>query len=359
MTAKNAPKEPLKAFGPNGTVVALSYDGGKRWGATPAARKAAEEAAQPKARVYTRRIAAVLPAQGPTPSWTRRIATSFGPLADAGILAGWGPLASLLESERGLLDAIVVPYGAIPGTAADVVAVLAELRAVAPRIFVDIDSTVVRSRDDLETIQGLVREADAVILPNELVAQTLRKFNPNTFCVPPTIDPARWSGLHREPSPDGRVRVALQPGGDRFAAEAVEWIRARYPERVEVVADEWAARSPVDDPAFYVGIDVLVVGAPASRTTLDNANLLPAMHSGCCVVVDGAYNRTVLHGHSGILVTAKGPSAWRKEMQHAVTDGRTRGKMQRGARERARLFAGRVLLNRLALPYRVMIPEAK
>ena len=337
-----AKKEPLKSYNPDGNVIATSFDGGVSWSGKPTPEP------EPVLRQYSRRIAALMPDHGPAPSWERRIAASFAPLADAEILTGWGPLAELLAMpDDRSLDALV-----ITGSQAlelDLVAI----ETKAKTLVIDLDTSDLVDRSRLSELAELIKRVDAVLLPSDLLAMSLRAYNPNVFCVPPVLTESLWTGAKREAKP-GVIRLALQPTGDRHLLDAIRFVKERYGEKLEVFDDDWRARSPLDEPGFYTTIDVVAVGPVPNRVHLTNQNLLGPMAAGCLVLADLAYNRTIQHDHSGVLV-ATGPSPWRKALVSAIEDSRKRLKLGQGARARVRHFTGRAQLNRLALPYRTLI----
>jgi len=339
--------EPLKSYGPDGEIIAFSYDGGDKWVQVPKNKKD-----KPLMKEYVYKIGAVAPVNGSTPSFERRIVNSFAPLGDAHILAGWGPFPHIQNLAQGSLDGIVIPFGTIEPS--EMPEAIELLRKVARKIFVDIDSTIVNDRSFFKTIVETAKSADALLVPTDPIAMMLRSYNANTYCIPPTINASIWRGVKREPY-NGPVRIAVQHTSDRHIQDAVSWMMEKYKDQVVVVTDEWQTRSIYDDADFYTHIDVVIAGSPPDREQSTPSAVLPAMVGGCCIVGDVSYSRTLMHGHSALLVAEKGPSPWRKQLSHAVTDSRTRVKMQAGARERSRLFTGRTLLNRLALPYRVVL----
>ena len=345
--------EPLCSFGPDGTIIALSYDGGRRWVQTP---QGDGKKAAPVLRQYTRRVAALAPIEVFTPSWRRRVQTSFSPLADAGILAGWGPEAELLALEPDAVDGVLLPFQTLVTEVADPAGLITAMKAKNAKIFLDLDAQTISDRSQLDLMVELTKLADSVLVPNDLVAASLRKFNARAFAVPPALQEELWRGASR-PKHEGPLRIAIQPTADKFVRESVEWAAQKYANQVEIVNDLWEERDPIDEPAFYREIDILVVGGPQNRMHQTNACLLGAMMAGCCIVASGLYNRTLAHNHSGMLVAQKGPSPWRQALTRVITDGRLRLKLQKGARERARHFTARTQLSRLSLPYRVVIPE--
>lgn len=344
-------KDPLKAYDAEGNIIALSYDGGEQW--SQAAQRKGKKKEQMKE--YTRKIAAIMP-DNPSPSWYRRIANSFAPLGELNILAGWGPISNVLRLEPGSLDAIVIPYGSIDTTVEPLEVTIAAFRSIAKVIFMDIDTHTIQDREEYPKMIEAVKLVDALLVPTDLIAMGFRKFNANTFTVPPTIDISIWKGAHRDPN-TGPIRIAVQPSADRWVGETMAWAKEKWGEKITIIEDDWENRHPADEPAFYLNVDVVVVGAPSHKNQVSNASLLGPMTAGCMIVCDGAYNRTINHAHSGSIVAGRGPSPWRREMTHAIDDNRTRMKMQAGARKRAEMFVNRTQLSRLSIPYRVMIPE--
>ena len=342
-------KEPLKAFGPDGTIIAYSYNGGTKWSQVPV-----KKSEKVKNRSYTRRIAAVLPLGGITPSFERRIINSFAPLADANILAGWGPLGEIMTLSENALDGIVLPYGAIPFE--ETSEAIVKLKEVGKIVYLDIDSSVIANRAEFSNMVECIKRADAIIVPSDSIANTLRKFNSIIFSVPPTVNVANWLGKRRVAVP-GVIRIAVQPTANKWVHETMEWAQEKWGDKITYQLDDWENRSVVDDPEFYTNIDIVVVGPPVNRHESTNQCLLSPMMAGCMIIADGAYSRTINHMHSGIVVSASGPSPWRKEFTHAITDSRTRIKMQAGARQRVESYISRSLLSRLAMPYKRMIKE--
>lgn len=343
-------KDPLKAYGANGEIIAYSYDGGKQWGQVVPKGKKKEPT-----REYTRKIAAIMP-DNATPSWHRRIGNSFAPLNNLNILAGWGPIAHILSLEPESLDAIVIPYGSIDTSIEPIETTIKALRQIAKVIFMDIDTNIIKDRSQYDDMINAVRLVDGLLVPTDLIAMGFRKFNANTFTVPPTVEINFWKGAHREPN-TGPIRIAVQPTSDQWVANSMIWAKDRWGDKITIIEDLWEERFPNEDPDFYLNVDVVVVGAPEMKNQTSNASLLAPMTAGCMILCDGAYNRTINHGHSGSIVAGRGPSPWRRELTHAITDNRTRMKMQAGARKRAESYINRSLLAQLAIPYRVMIPE--
>jgi hypothetical protein len=335
-------KEPLKAFGPDGKVEAYSYNGGDNWSKVP------KKEPKPKLKEYKYNIAAISPVnyeKGNNPSFERRIINSFAPLGDINILAGWGPLPEVLSIAPNSLDAIVVPFGSIGNTEEDIKNIIQDLRKIAKKIFLDLDMNY--SKSDIPLLVSSVSSVDAVLVPSDQSVMGLRKYNANTYCVPPTINNEIWKGATRKQNEV--VKIAVQPTQDRHVKDAIKWMADKYP--VELYEDDWENRSIYDEPDFYTGMDVVIVG-DAGRT---NTAILSPMIAGCCIIANVSYSKAIMHNHSGILVAQRGPSAWRKEFSHIALDSRTRTKMQAGARERSRLFTGRSLVSRLAMPYRVVL----
>lgn len=342
--------EPLKSYGPNNQIQALSYDGGIKWSAVPV------RPGPPQLKEYTRRIVAVVPKSGATPVFLRRIGTSFEPLRDADILTGWGSLEQVLLTPKGEIDAIILPYETAREYGDDLENVIAQLRKISPLIYADLDDAPGHAPSALTAMMTLISNVDVVMAPSDLIGISLRKYVQNIYTVPPTIDPRHWANFSHHMN-SGKVRVAVQPSNDRFANEAVQYVQERMGDRLEIVVDRWFERLPEEDPKFYRDIDIVVIGAPDGGNRYTNNCLLSPLAAGCAVLADKAYNRTIISGHSGILVAKPGPAMWRQELYHLCTDRAYRVKMMAGARQRSRLFVNRVHLNRLALPYRMHIKE--
>lgn len=350
---KTAPRanEPLRAFGAENQLIGLSYDGGKTWSQVPIRKQDKLEAP------YTRRIAALLPEQGPTPAFQRRMATSLKPLKDANILVGWGTRQTILKQGTDSLGAIIIPIGSVTDQPEDVPALMTSLRGIAPCLFVDLGDRSEIVRAQMPTVMALAEAADALLVPTESIGLLLRKHNANTFTIPPTIDPTIWQGIPR-PHYTGKIRVAVQPTEAGVVRQSIDYVMERLGEdKVEFIDDPWMERWPAEDPGFYHNIDVVVVGPPDNRVQMTNISLMAPMAAGCAILADGNYNRTIIHGHSGVLVAKPGPGMWRQELIHLLTNRGFRLKMQRGARDRSRLFENRVNLSRLALPYRMLVKD--
>lgn len=343
-------KEPLDARDAKGNIIGLSYDGGKTW--STKAQPPANEVYQ----TYTRHIAAVMPETGVSPSFQRRISNAFAPLKDAQILTSWGTIENILAYKATTLGAIVLPVADLRIPAQDIPDLIATLRTKAPVIMADMGDRQLVNPDHLAMAIACAEQADALLVPSDRIGLALRKHNANTYTVPSTIDPTHWKEFKRFPKP-GTLRIAVQPSDNRFIDDALAYVRDRYPAyNLELNVDAWSDRLPALDPNFYSEIDVVIVGAPANPVYSANTPLLGPLTAGCAVVADVVYNKTIIHGHSGVLIAKPGPGMWRQELTHIVTDRGYRLKMQKGGKERSRLFQNRVNLSRLALPYRVLIP---
>lgn len=348
-TSKPNP-EPLGARDAKGNIIGLSYDGGKTW-----STRAVPPANEPY-KAYTRHIAAIMGDQGMTPTFQRRISNAFAPLKDADMLTAWGSIENILAYDAKTIGAIVIPVTELEIPAQDVPDLIATLRTKAPKIMVDMGDRPIHNPDHLAMAIALAEQADALLVASDRIGMTLRKHNANTFTVPSTIDPAHWKDFKRFPHP-GTLRVAVQPHDNRFIDEGLTYVADRYPAyKIEIIEDRWFERLPAQDAQFYGEIDVVLIGAPGNPTYAGNTPLLGPLAAGCAVVADAVYNKTIIHGHSGVLIAKPGPGMWRQELTHIVTDRGYRLKMQKGGRERSRLYQNRVNLSRLALPYRVLVP---
>lgn len=348
--ARSSTKEPLKAYDAKNNIIGMSYDGGKTW-----STKATPPQNQPY-QTYTRHIAAVMPDTGTTPSFQRRIANNFSSLKDAEILTSWGTIQNILDYKSDTLGAIIVPIADIQIPAQEVPALIEQFKSKSPVLMVDMGDRQIHNPDHMEMAIAFAKQADAILVPSDRIGLALRKYNANTYTVPSTIDPQHWKNYRRILKP-GHLRVAVQPHENRFIDEGLAYVKDRYPAyNVEVIEDRWFERIPAQDPGFYSEIDIVIIGAPGNPTYSVNTPLLGPLTAGCAVVADVVYNKTIIHGHSGVLIAKPGPGMWRQELTHIITDRGYRLKMQKGGKERSRLFQNRVNLSRLALPYRLLIP---
>lgn len=335
-------RKPAEAYGPNGELIALSYDGGENWSQVPQRPKP-----EPKPE-YKNSIVAVYPDEpGMSRYFTRRIGASFAPLRDSSILPGWANLTEFLKS-KAKPDAIVVSLNP-EATEIGLRDSIGEIRKRG-RLVIDLDPFYVP--EDVTGLGELLTQADAVTVATELMAMRLRQFNPNIYVVPSAIDAESWP--HKRRTKREKTVFAVQPTNDRFVNETMEWLQEKWGDRIEVVEDLVEHRHPHDDPDFYAGVDVVVVGPPQNMARTGNGVILPAMYAACAVVAEVSYHRTILSGHSGVLVAKKGPTMWRQETSRMVSDSRHRLKMAKGAKTRSEAFTARAMLGRLSLPYRVM-----
>lgn len=343
-------KEPVKAYDAKNNIIGLSYDGGKTW-----STKAQPPPNQPYQK-YTRHIVAVAPDTGITPSFQRRISINFAPLKDAEILCSWGTVDNILEYNSDTIGAIVIPIADTHVAVDEVPEIIEKLKSKCSNIMVDMGDRPIYNPDHMAMAIKFAEMATAILVPSDRIGLALRKHNANTYTVPSTVDPNHWKNFKKTIKP-GHIRIAIQPHENKFINESVEYVKERYPAyNVEILEDRWFDRLPAQDPFFYNEVDVVIVGTPTNATYSVNTPLLGPMSAGCAVIADVAYNKTIIHGHSGVLIAKPGPGMWRQELTHIVTDRGYRLKMQKGGRERSRLFQNRVNLSRLALPYRVLIP---
>jgi hypothetical protein len=348
--ARAVSKEPLKAYDAKNNIIGMSYDGGKTWSSKP------QPPPNQPYQTYTRHIAAVMPEDGVTPNFYRRIANNFAPLKDAEILTSWGTVQNILDYKSDTIGAIVlsIPDTQIP--VQEIEDLITRIRSKAPIFIVDMGDRPIHNPAHLEMAIAFAAQADAILVPSDRIGLALRKHNPNTYTVPSTVDPQHWKDYRRVPRA-GSLRIAVQPHDNRFITDALEYVKERYPAyNLEIFEDRWFERIPAQDAIFYSEVDVVIVGAPNNPTYSVNTPLLGPMSAGCAVVADVVYNKTIIHGHSGVLIAKPGPGMWRQELTHIITDRGYRLKMQKGGKERSRLFQNRVNLSRLALPYRVLVP---
>ena len=331
-------KEPLKAYGPNGEIIATSYDGGTNWG-----RKTPKDP-EPEYREYTRKIAAIVPEQ--MSLFERRVVTGFGDLHRLNMLAGWGSLENIKDLKEPV-DGLVVRF--TPDMD------IQSLREYGHVIYLYLEPEDF-AREYREYLIPCMQEADALLVPNDRIGIMLRKYNHRVVSMPPSVMPSIWTGLGRH-EPSQKLRIAVQPSKNPYIMEAIEYVNKQYPNRMEVIEDDWINRPLHDDPEFYLGIDIVCVGQQHEEFLTNNASILSPMMAGCAVLAEACYHRTILHGHSGALVAAKGPSGWRKEVMQTVTDTRYRAKLQRGGRERVKHFTNKTQLHILALPFRTLIGQ--
>jgi len=338
------PKTPLAAYGPDGEVVAYSYDGGATWSAVPAAPPA------PPARQFTRRIAALA---DPLDPWcARRILPVLSELYRVGIFAGWGPLPDVLATAADL-DAIVLPLSLT--TPAVLKQMHRELsKRARPRLILDVP-TPIADPVALSLLHEALKHVDAVLVPTDLVAMELRRHHPTVFTVPPVL----LAPLPPLPKRDvsGPIRIAIQETTAPGVATALAAIKERYGEGVELVDDAWLPRHPLDAERFYAEIDLLVAGPPPQPTQASAAPLLPALARGCLPIVDRVYGRTIRDGVNGKVVPKADPTAWRRVLVSVIEDRRLRRHLMQGAYRAAQRATASAQIAQLARPFRVLLPE--
>jgi hypothetical protein len=343
----------LKAFNSDGQITALSYDGGKSW-----REQEVHPLEQPVLQPEFRIAAISSPGDDLSPVFERRIAMAFAPLERINIQAGWGPIESIAIMQPGKLDGIMIPYESLPRTLAGVKELLAVLKGVTRKLFLDLPVESVTNRDELLFLTHAMPLFDAVTVPSDLIAMSLRKYNSHIFCVPPTIHAPYWRSKGRPERVAGSpLRIALQPTVDPYVEETLRFLRMKYGDLLTITRDDWQNRSPRDEPDFYLNQDIVVIGKPEYKLQATAQPLLAPMMAGCAIVCDDIYNKIVIDRHSAMVVPGAGPSPWRKTLSALISDSRLRVRIQRGARTRSQTMTNQARLNQLVMPYRVILKQ--
>lgn len=357
--------ESLKAYAPDGTIYARSTDGGKRWRLTREGAEMEKVARQPKARGFTRRIAAVINEHSPVTD--KRIGVPFSALAKANVLAGWADYHTLVTQEENALHGIVIPFalGMEEGH-------FAELRRVGPKLFLDVPAPMLLDEEGIACLMEALKYVDVVTVPTEILANKFRAYHQTVFAIPDMIDPAMWKHFSREPkiklehaaahpafNTHTEIVVAAPPAevcGESLEY-ALEWMLASYGDRVRLERFDWTRIRPADEPKVYAEFDVVIVKGPPINSQVSNAPLLAPMMAGCGVIADLVF-RLIRHQHNGMLVAHDSVHSWRDALRKMVGDSRSRTLMGRNARSEANRHSPEHHFNKLLLPYRLTLPEA-
>lgn len=356
----------LKAYNALGQVSATSSDGGTTWTRTLEGIALDLADSAPKARAFTRRIAAVLDHQDATTD--RRIAIPFSAMHKADLLAGWADFQTLVNLEPNSLDAITIPF--MSGLTDDH---FNALRTTAPILFLDVPAPMALDEAGMDELFAALKQVDTVTVPTELLANKFRAYHPRVFCIPDVLDGDIWRGFERptkrkvEMESDHaafgkKYEVVIGVQSPEINGEALEHalqaVINQFGEQVRLSRFEWMHVRPADAPKVYGEFDLVVVPSPIIPSQVTDAPVLPAMAAGCAIVADRHY-RLIKHGTTGTVVSRDTASGWFEVIRRQVQDSRNRQLQGKNARSLARRYTATNLLNKLFLPYRLSIPAGE
>lgn len=335
----------LSAFGPNGEVLAQSWDGGKKWKITPAGKTYSQAKRVP--RTFTRRIMAVTNVM--TPSTARRIQTPFSVLHEADISAGWGPFEDIAALPDKSLDGVICPGLVSPEE-------LAELKRVGRSVLLDLDAPLIWSEESKNLLLDTIGEYDGVTVPNATFASRLRAYHDRVFVTQHTLQSAVWKDTVFEQHQPMVIGVPMDL--DNVLGESLEMIKTYYGDRVEIEHYDWFNQFPGDEALLYPDLDVICLGPPHESTQFSYAPILPAM-AGYCVVMADLHWPGVKHMQTGIQIGRHNVKMWTQYLRSVIDDRRLRARISRNARSFASRASADRMVNHLVLPYRLLIPEGE
>ena len=343
---KTKTKYALSAYGPQGEVLAQSYDGGQSWKQTEAGEMFNKRTPEPK--VFTRRIAAIADAY--TPSSARRIEAPFTRMADVGILAGVMPFEEAMKLADQQMDGIVCP-GMCPAD------LLPQLRRVTKSLILDLDAPTEWTDENRKLLYDTITSYDAVIVPTSLFASRLRPYHDRVFVTPHLLREDLWK-LMPQRVVHKKVVIAAPEGMDSVVRNVLNAMVEHYGERIEVRTFDWQALYPGDEVLAYPKFDVVILPQLPDRYQGSLAPILPAFAAGCCVIGDRLWPG-LQHNETALTIGKHNTSAWIEQLRRAITDSRHRQRIGRNART----FAYRYTTTRkqadIYLPYRLIVPEGE
>lgn len=341
MTEQPRIPEPLKAYGPDGEIVALSYDGGETWSKVP------RDPEPVWSREYNRKVVGIV---DPDDIWSaRRMIPLLSELTRTEVYPSWGPAHEVLP--------VVDDYdGVVVSASLMTKSLIADLRSLSrrkthPKIIVDIPAP--SSDRVMALMTDILHVADGVLVPTDRIAMQMRRLHPQVFVVPPALE-APLRPVKKEPH-QGLV-IAVQETQAPGVGVALAYIKEKYGEKVTIIDDQWLSRHPNDDRDFYATVDILVAGPPRWSEHVTAAAVLPAMAQAVCCVADRAYVRVVRDGVTGKVVARADQASWRRALVSVLEDARLRVHLQKGARSTAQRNTTATLLGQLVRPFRLLLP---
>lgn len=336
----------LNAYGPDGAVLAQSWDGGKTWKKTEAGLAHDRPVTPVKPRQFTRKIMAVV--DEPNGALARRIMTPFSVLDRANILTGWAPYQAMLQLTDQSIDGIIVPGLMTPLQ-------LEELRRVGRTLILDLDAPQPWGGAEQERLFAMLPYLDGVIAPTPLLASRLRPYHKHVFALPHMLRQGIWHGF--TPIKRSTVNVGLPMEIDDQLARAVEDLRAKHGGRILWQSFDWRSLNPVDEMVRYRDLDVVVLPQISDRTQMSFGPMLPAMAAFGTVVGD-RYWPQLQHRRNGIMIMRPDAKSWTVELNAILMDGASRARIGRAARSSALRQMVEGNLGQVFLPYRILVPES-
>ncbi len=332
----------LSAYGPNGEVLAQSYDG-KTWKNTKAGNEYTQAKHVPK--TFTRRIMAVVDVV--TPSTARRIQTPFSVLHEVDISAGWAPFIEFTSMPDKALDGIICP-GLVTKEE------LQELKRVGRSVLLDIDAPLIWSEENKNLLLDTIGLYDGVTVPNTTFASRLRAYNDRVFVTQHTLQGPLWRNAPGKETK--KIVVAVPSQYDETLDDAFEMVQNYFGDKIEFRPFNWFDLSPQEEVLFYTDVDVVIIPPPHERVQFSYAPVLPAM-AGSCVVIADTHWPGIKHMQTGMHIGRHITKQWAQYLRTAIEDSRVRQRIGRNAHTFASRYTADRMVAHLALPYRLLIPE--
>jgi glycosyltransferase involved in cell wall biosynthesis len=337
-------KHAQSAYGPNGIVLAQSYDSGKTWKSTKAGIEYAK--AKHVQKTFTRRIMAVVDVV--TPSTARRIQTPFSVMHEADISAGWAPFVEFKAMADQSLDGIICP-GLVTEEE------LQELKRVGRSVLLDIDAPLIWSEENKNLLLETIGLYDGVTVPNTTFASRLRAYHDRVFVTQHTLQGPLWKEAPGKETHD-KIVIAVPESYDQTLDDAFELLQNYFGDKVEFRPFNWFDYMPGEEVLFYTDVDVVVLPPPHEHVQFSYAPVLPAMAGGCVVVGD-VHWPGIKHMQTGMHIGRHITKQWAQYLRTAIEDSRVRQRIGRNAHQFASRHTADRMVGHLALPYRLLIPE--
>jgi hypothetical protein len=337
----------LNATGPEGEVLAQSWDGGKTWKQTAAGVAFNRQTARRVTTGFTRKVMAVI--DEPNPLVARRIMTPFSVLDRMKVLTGWAPLQAILALDEQSLDGVICPSLLH-------VSELEQLSRVARSIILDVDAPLDWDVPMQDKLFAMLPYCSGLMVPTPLIAGKLRPYHSRVFVVPHLLRRGIWQNVGQPPI--RTVQVAIPHELETAQESAIALLRERYGERVTWQSFDWRTLDPLDELTFYRQFDVVVLPSFADRVQASLAPLLAPMAAQCVVVGDRHWT-AINHRENGLMITRPDAKTWAQEINTLLQDRRLRLRIGRAARGVAMRHTAENKLSQIFLPYRVLVPESE
>jgi len=338
---------PLRAFGPEGQLIGLSYDGAKSWVQTPDGARANAKRTAPVKIEYRAKVCAVNLAE--TPSFDRRVKAPFSAFRLATVLAGWADLAFLGALPVGEIDIVTLPGTGVP------IEILKDIKQRVRGIVLDLDEPTPGFVPDPDLLAETVALVDVITVPTKLMADEARKRHPVVYVVPPVIDSTLWADLTRPGKKSGDiVRIGVtNPTQNPELELAIEQVMERYSAQIDLVRYNWWELSAKDGRKFYPTLDIAVLGSLGRYNSAYPAHVAAA--GGAAIIAGRGFGHTVRHGHNGLVAGVDNDhKVWRRAICDLLLDTRQRQVLGRNARNEVRRYLANQHVGEVTLPYKLL-----